>query len=135
MLHQRFVTVAGVTYEGRQKYVKALTADSPVSVVAEPQNQHDKQAHAVYAGEPLTKIGYIPRRDLAEIYPLLASATAIRARIWDFLEQAPDLNPDSRGVRIHLEIDVPESSESTIAAANQIFGGMQGENTPERDGD
>lgn len=132
MLHQHFCSVAGVMYEGRQPHIKALVASDPVKVVPEPDNQHDKQAHAVYAGHSPHKIGYIPRKDLVDLYPLLVAATSIQAKIWEFLEGSPDAN-GSRGVRIHLTIETPESPESTRAAPNEIFKDMQA--TPERDGD
>jgi hypothetical protein len=60
--------VAGVGYEGRQAYVEKMSRETLLSLVREPDNEHDLNAIAVYADlkdEDNVKIGYVPR-DLAE---------------------------------------------------------------------
>ena len=68
-----YVKVAGVTFEGRQEYLKALLGDEPVKIVPEPDNKFDPNALAVHiaVNGSVLHCGYIPKDLAAEIAPLL----------------------------------------------------------------
>lgn len=68
-----YVRVAGVTYEGRQKYLKRLKGDEPVRIEPEPSNPYDPNALAVKIAmtDGVKHVGYVPRDLAKQIAPLL----------------------------------------------------------------
>lgn len=67
------IKVAGTTFDGRQDYLAQLTGQEPVRLIPEPENPHDANAIAVYvaSGGKILHCGYIPRKNAAEIAPLM----------------------------------------------------------------
>lgn len=69
-----YMKVAGVTFEGRQKYLANLRGDEPVRIVPEPENPYDPNALAVHIATEdfgVAHCGFVPRNLAAEIAPLL----------------------------------------------------------------
>ena len=65
-------TIAGIQYRQKQGFVRKqrkMMLNRPVSLVAEPQNEHDKNAIAIYWND--LHIGYVPRRRNREVGALL----------------------------------------------------------------
>ena len=55
-----YTKVAGVTFEGRQRYIRSLAAGQKLQLKAEPNNPYDRYAVGVYTLDG-TQIGFIPK--------------------------------------------------------------------------
>lgn len=65
-------TIAGIQYRQKQGFVRKqrkMMLNRPVSLVAEPENEHDRNAIAIYWND--LHIGYVPRRRNREVGALL----------------------------------------------------------------
>lgn len=51
--------ISGVTFDDRQKFISKLNDNEELKLVREPENEHDKDAIAVY-NQKDEKLGYIP---------------------------------------------------------------------------
>lgn len=94
------VRVAGIFYRGDEAYdaLKNASDDSLVTLVAEPTNQHDKNAVKVLLDE--VHIGYIPREYSYSVAKNLKYLAYIKA---------PDIikNSDSYDVYIDIVFNLP----------------------------
>ena len=67
---KRQVTIVGSSfYPGASNWLAKLGPGQPLRVVREPENEHDKNAIAVYIFQQ--KLGHLPRGFAAEIAPLM----------------------------------------------------------------
>jgi hypothetical protein len=101
-------SVAGVTFEGRQKTIKKLSIGDEVSLIREPNNEHDFNAIQIFA-KNRESIGYI-HRDLSEkIAPIIDHSfypNNIKGEIIS-LHQVKN-NSSIIGVRIKFQLSVVE---------------------------
>lgn len=66
-----YANVAGVTFEGRQEYLKIIYPSDKIEITPEPTNKYDKNALAVHVTHEGTimHVGYIPKELSAKILP------------------------------------------------------------------
>ena len=74
----RDVTVAGVTFEGRQTFVRRLTPTSVIQLEADPANPYDPNAIKVIADG--NHVGFVPR-ELAAVLNEGATYTGVITRL------------------------------------------------------
>jgi hypothetical protein len=73
--------VVGVSFEGRQNHLDKIDSRTPVSLIREPNNPHDKSAIAVVRNDNGVKLGYISRKFNVPLAKLLDKGTELKARI------------------------------------------------------
>lgn len=72
--------VAGVRYGDRIRNVERyVSSGDPVRLTREPDNHHD--ANAILIDVSGREIGYVPRRDAAELAPLMDRGAVVEGRI------------------------------------------------------
>lgn len=77
MKYKKFFNVAGVTFENRQDIIADLTDGETFYLKAEPENQYDANALAVWvhyppeARLPDAKVGYVPKDRASEYHAMM----------------------------------------------------------------
>jgi len=74
--------LAGVTFEGRQDIVSRLNPGAPLRLVRQPDNEHDKNAVAVFDSHG-GHVGYLNRRLAAVLAPAIDSGVAYDIEVAD----------------------------------------------------
>ena len=110
-----FITkVAGVTFEGRQAYLKQIDVSDPVKIEPEPDNKYDANALKVLVAHngQIWHVGYIPRDLAATIAPHIEGESfmaTIREIVGDF--DTGDGDRASLGLRLTIEVPNPHYVE------------------------
>lgn len=91
-----FSTVAGVTFEGRQEYVKKCRLGQELELIRDKMNVHDRNAIAVYAGD--NQVGYIKKEIAAKMAPKMDSGTKYRC----FVENITGQEYNNYGINIKI---------------------------------
>lgn len=65
MMFEFKTKLKGVSFDGRQDIVKSLAPETELTLKAEPDNQYDANAVAVFSGEQ--QVGYIARETAEKI--------------------------------------------------------------------
>jgi hypothetical protein len=105
--------VAGVTFEGRQAFLRELNGGEPAQLRPEPQNSYDPNAVAVYvksAGGATYHIGYVPR-ELAKIVAPLLEGETIVGRVFEITGGFTYHNGDLATLGCVIEVDIPEDGD------------------------
>ena len=101
------VAVVGVTFEGRQQYIKKMHGDEPVRLEPEPLNPYDPNAIAVMVAFPdaIHQIGYLPKDVAAMVAPHL-DGESLMCNIAELTGgfELRDGQIAAFGVRLHVEI-------------------------------
>ncbi len=74
----RVVKVAGVSYRLDALQDDAFAAGRPLSLVAEPDNEHDPQAIGIWDAERRLQAGYVPAEVARELDPGALQAVSLR---------------------------------------------------------
>lgn len=104
-----FVKVAGVTFEGRQEYLKQVRFHDPCQLRPETDNQYDKHAIAVYVavyGGAVLKCGYVPRDVAQQIAPLLEDEE-ITGRVFETTGGFAKWDGSTASLGLIVEVIVP----------------------------
>lgn len=90
--------VAGVTYEGRQQYVKRLLVGEKLRLLREPSNTYDRNAVAVLDTHGNT-IGYLSREIAAKMAPRIDAGESFDVAV----TAVTGAEYDRFGVNIHIQ--------------------------------
>jgi|SRR5579862_1368751 len=91
----RVLSVAGTSYRDDALQDPAFEPGRPLALVAEPENEHDPNAIAVWDGQRRLQVGYVPAADAKELsLPLQALA------LWEWRE-------DDRRVGLRILVAPP----------------------------
>ena len=101
------VAVVGVTFEGRQAYIKKMNGKEPVRLEPEPLNPYDPNAIAVMVAFPdaIHQIGYLPK-DIAAIVAPHLDGESLMCTIAELTGgfELSDGDIANLGVRLHIEL-------------------------------
>ena len=75
-----FTKIAGVSFNGRQAYVKNLSIGDPLMLLREPGNQYDQNAIKITTIEGM-QIGYIRAKLAAELAPLMDKGSKFTCKV------------------------------------------------------
>ncbi len=134
---QSFYTkLVGVTFDGRQDYIKRLKANTPLRLEREPENEHDSNAVRVLSSNG-GDLGFLNKKLVKKLAPLMDSGISYNCRVTDVTGN--DDGGKNLGVNVVVErydfaneLEIEKSKRVVIKdrqeAAEKIRATLLGEN-------
>lgn len=100
--------VNGVTFEGRQEYLKQIRTSDPCRIVPEPDNPYDPNALAIHVSHDgqIWHVGFIPKELAAEIAPHL-EGEALMVRILEVTGGFETSWGETAALGMRIRVEVP----------------------------